>query len=59
MKYYSDKCSAKISHGFTSEFADDFFEIENAYIQTELMGGQISKKIIDSKTDIHNKGVKI
>lgn len=58
MVHFSDKCTAKMSAGLTSEFAGDFFEIENAYVQTDLAGGSISKRITQTKADlINNKSV--
>jgi len=58
MKYFSDKCGPKMTSNFSGEFAAEFFEIENAYVQTELAGGPISQKVIDSKADLaHIKSV--
>jgi len=48
MKYFSDKGTPRMRPLFTEEFADDFFEIEDAYVRTELAGGPISRKIIES-----------
>jgi len=43
---------SKMHPGYNDEFADVFFEIENAYIQTELAGGPISQRIIESRENI-------
>jgi len=51
MKYFSDKGTPKMGFWFSDEFADDYFEIENAYAQTELAGGPISQRIIESRND--------
>ena len=34
------------------EFADDFFEIENAYAQIEIAGGAISKRLLESRDHV-------
>jgi len=52
MKYFSDKGTPRMRPLFSDEFADDFFEIENAYAQVELAGGPISQRIIESQEDI-------
>jgi len=52
MKYFSDKCGPKLRPSLNGEFADDFFEMENAYAQTELAGGPISLRIIESRADL-------
>ena len=49
MKYFSDKGTPRMRSCFSEEFADDFFEIEEAYARTELAGGPISQRIIESK----------
>jgi len=49
MKYFSDKGIPKMRPCFNEEFADDFFEIEEAYTRTELAGGSISQRIIESR----------
>ena len=49
MKYFSDKGTLRMRPHFTEEFADDFFEIEEAYARTELAGGSISQRIIESR----------
>jgi len=49
MKYFSDKGTPRMRPLFSEEFADDFFEIEEAYARTELAGGSISQKIIESR----------
>jgi len=51
MKYFSDKGYPKMRPLISEEFADDFFEIEEAYARTEVMGGSISRKIIESRGD--------
>ena len=48
MKYFSDKGTPRMRPAFSDEFADDFFEIEDAYAKTELAGGPISQRIIES-----------
>ena len=52
MKYFSDKGVPKMRPDFMEEFTTDFFEIENAYAQTELAGGTISQRIIESRDDL-------
>ena len=52
MKYYSDKGTPRMCSCCSEEFAGDFFEIENAYARTELAGGPISQRIIESREDI-------
>jgi len=52
MKYFSDKGTPRMRPGFSEEFADDFFEIEEAYARTELAGGPISQRIIESRDDM-------
>lgn len=52
MKYFSDKCGPKLMPDLNEEFSGDFFEIENAYAQTELAGGPISKRIVESRADL-------
>ena len=51
MKYFSNKGTPRMRPCFTEEFADDFFEIEDAYARTELAGGPISQRIIESQED--------
>jgi|GEM_PF-3367719 len=58
MKCFSDKCGSKMCPNFTAEFAGDFFEVENAYAETVLAGGPISKRIMESRADLsHLKSV--
>ena len=52
MKYFSDKGTPRISPCLCEEFADDFFEIEEGYVRTELAGGPISRRIIEAQEDI-------
>jgi len=52
MKYFSDKGTPRMRPCFSEEFADDFFEIEEAYARTELAGGPISRRIIESRDDM-------
>ena len=52
MKYFSNKGTPRIRPLFSEEFADDFFEIEEAYARTELAGGSISQRIIESQENI-------
>ena len=44
MKLYSDK-GKKLHPDLTEEFADDFFEIENDFLRTEIAGGPITRRI--------------
>jgi len=52
MKYFSDKGTPRMRPCFSEEFADDFFEIEEAYARTELAGGSITQRIVESKEDL-------
>lgn len=52
MKYFSDKGKAKMHPQSATEFADDFFEIEDAYAQIEIAGGAISKRLLESKDNV-------
>jgi len=52
MKFFSDKGTPRMHPCFNDEFAGDYFEIENAYTQTEIAGGSISQKIIESREDL-------
>ena len=56
MKYFSNKPTPRIRPCFSEEFADDFFEIEEGYAQTELAGGPISQRIIEAQEDIAISG---
>ena len=51
MKFFSDKGTPRMRPHFTGEFADDFFEIEDAYARTEIAGGPICRRIIESQRD--------
>ena len=51
MKYFSDKGTPRMRPCFSEEFADDFFEIEDAYARTEIAGGPISQRIIESRDE--------
>ena len=51
MKLFSDKGNPRMRPCFSEEFADDFFEIEEAYARTEILGGLISQRIIESRSD--------
>ena len=52
MKYFSDKGTPRMRLCFNDEFAGDYFEIEDAFAQTEIAGGRISQKIIESREDL-------
>ena len=55
MKYFSDKGLANMPIDMTSEFTTDFFEFENAFGKTELAGGTISQKIIETHHQLIKK----
>ena len=52
MKYFSDKGKPKMHPRPIEEFADDFFEIEDAYAQIEIAGGAISKRLLESGDNV-------
>ena len=52
MKFFSDKGTPRMRPCFSEEFADDFFEIEEGYVRTELAGGSISQRIIQAQEEI-------
>jgi len=56
MKYFSDKGTPRMHPGFTTEFADDFFLIEEAYVRTEIAGGPVSQRIIDALAEMTTMG---
>ena len=47
MKLYSDK-DKKLHPTFTEAFADEFFEIENDFLRTEIAGGPITRRISEA-----------
>ena len=56
MKYFSDKGTPRLHAGFTTEFADDFFLIEEAYARTEIAGGLTSQRVIDALAEMTTAG---
>jgi hypothetical protein len=50
MKLYSDK-DKKFHPDFREEFADEFFEIENDLLRTEIAGGSITRRISEAYDD--------
>ena len=52
MKFFSDKGTPRMCPCFNDEFAGDYFEIEDAFAKTEIAGGTISQRIIESREDL-------
>ena len=46
MRRYTSK---KEQHNLSVEFADEFMEIEDGYVATEIAGGKMSRKINETQ----------
>ena len=46
MKLFSNR-NKKLHFDFTEEFTEDFYEIENDFLLTEIAGGPITRRVND------------
>lgn len=48
MKYFSTKGQPLMRTPYETEFAGDFFETEATYAITEILGGTVAKRIVET-----------